>query len=70
MCISTPISWVVDIWEILTIIILQGSSDELLNARKNEGVQKSNSTESLQNDEMWNNMAAEQGIITMLLPGL
>ena len=41
-----------DIWEILTIIILQGSSDELLNARKNEGVQKSNSTESLQNDEM------------------
>lgn len=70
MCISTPINWVVDIWEILTIIILQGSSDELLNARKNEGVQKSNSTESLQNDEMWNNMAAEQGIITMLLPGL
>ncbi len=70
MYISTPISWVVDIWEILTIIILQGSSDELLNARKNEGVQKSNSTESLQNDEMWNNMAAEQGIITMLLPGL
>lgn len=59
-----------DIWEILTIIILQGSSDGLLNARKNEGVQKSNSTESLQNDEMWNNMAAEQGIITMLLTGL
>lgn len=48
----------------------QGSSGELLNAHKNEGVQKFNSTESLQNDEMWSNMAAEQGILTMLLTGL